>query len=328
MAELKISVAYDKERNIVRPENAVTGVNYHCPACGELLIFRRGQIKVPHFAHKQTEACNQETIVHQSAKLLIQKAIEDWKVGKSEPPVLERKCRVCDRNVEQNLPEKVDYASLEHRLPEGFIVDIGLIAHGNVEAAIEVRVTHEVDEAKAQQISIPFIEVDGNEILENPSRWKPTIDFFKPLTCTKCRLDFQNFRKKTLRIAKQTGVDLPTSFYRYASILCWQCNKEILVFTWPNHKMYSQELPIGQPPPKTLCFRFSKAVGRKYCMNTCIFCNAIQGDRFLHIEPEGPFLGLCYDEDTCGKDSLESFQEDLIKLASYADYIGDLERED
>jgi hypothetical protein len=319
MAELKISVAYDDERHVVRPENAMKGISYYCPACGELLIFRRGQIKVPHFAHKPTGVCSQETIVHQSAKLLIQKAIEDWKAGKSEPPILERKCHICSRRVEQSLPEKIDSAALEIKVPDGFVVDVGLIARGKVEAAIEVRVTHEVDEAKAQQLSLPFIEVDGSEILEEPTKWRPTIDGFNPVICPKCRLDFQKFREKTLQIVKQTGVELPTSFYRYAPTRCWRCKKEILAFTWPDHEMHSEELPSDHSPPKTLRYRFSKTVGGKYWVNTCPYCKQIQGDWFLHHEPDGPFSSFY-----CGEDTPEAFQEDLIKLASLADYRGDL----
>ncbi len=88
MVELKVPFGHDEEENIVYPVNAIKGVNYRCPSCKESLIFKSGAIKIHHFAHKPNTICNQETITHICAKLLIQKAVGDWKRGKSKAPVL------------------------------------------------------------------------------------------------------------------------------------------------------------------------------------------------------------------------------------------------
>jgi hypothetical protein len=130
---------------------------------------------------------------------------------------------------------------------------------------------------------------------------------------------FERFQYKTLQIACQTNLELPNSYYRYAPCQCWKCHKEILVFTWPGQEMHS-DIPPGKPPtPPTLRYEFSRTVGSHYWVNTCPYCKVIQGDFFLYIEPDGPFFAF-----KCGDDSPEAFRQDLMKLADYADYIGNL----
>ena len=36
---------------------------------------------------------------------------------------------------------------------------------------------------------------------------------------------------------------------------------------------------------------FSKTTGASYWMNHCQHCDALMGDHFLHMEPDGPFMG-------------------------------------
>src|SRR5215831_20691725 len=44
---------------------------YNCPGCSQTVILKRGQIKVPHFAHKPPTQCDYavgETLAHLAAK--------------------------------------------------------------------------------------------------------------------------------------------------------------------------------------------------------------------------------------------------------------------
>lgn len=81
---------------------------------------------------------------------------------------------------DQALPDKVDRAILEYRMPEGSIVDIALMVANEAAAAIEIRVTHAVDENKAKSLSVPFIELDGQAVIENPTIFQPIRDHFLP----------------------------------------------------------------------------------------------------------------------------------------------------
>lgn len=316
---LKIPLAHDETGSLVSVEHAISGGQYYCPSCGAGLILRRGTVKVAHFAHKPSDICNQETIIHKTAKLVVQQAVTDWKAGKRAAPVIQRACQVCHSLIAQPLPEKVETAQLEYRLSDGFIADVALLVQDKPQAAIEILVTHAVDEVKTANISVPFIELDGYAILESPTIWNPITDRFRPLTCPQCSQNFKKFQAKTSQVAKKTGIDLPTDYYRYAPCSCWRCKKEILVFTWPGRELHEKQPPSRQPTPNTIRFEYSKTVKGKYWANICPHCKAIQGDWFLFAEPEGPFFGL-----DCGEDTVEAFNRDLMTLAYWAAYNGNL----
>jgi competence CoiA-like predicted nuclease len=83
MKSLRIPIALDEHKKLCYPKDAERGKNYFCPSCGEAAIFRKGEIKIEHFAHKESLVCNQETITHITAKLFI--IIEIDEVGFYEP---------------------------------------------------------------------------------------------------------------------------------------------------------------------------------------------------------------------------------------------------
>jgi hypothetical protein len=317
MTGLSIPFAFNKERKLINPKDAVKNEDYFCPSCYELVVLRQGKIKVAHFAHKATNICNQETIIHKTAKLLVQKVVKDWVETKSNSPVLERICQICYSSVNQNLPEKVEDAILEYRLSDGSIADIALIVNNTAKAAIEIKVTHAVDEIKANKIAVPFIELDGYEVIANPTNWKPITDKFKPITCKKCKQAFIQFQDRINRIAKINNIILPTAYYRYGFCNCWKCNREIIVFAWPNESSHDNIQPKITPIPKTIQYRFSKTVGDKYWANVCQYCQSIQGDFFLYSEPDGAFFAL-----NCEEDSPSAFNLDILKIASHAAYNG------
>ena len=69
--QLKVPVALNNENRLCTPQQAIKGQDYICPSCQEKVILRKGAIKTAHFAHKLSEVCNQETILHKAAKHLI-----------------------------------------------------------------------------------------------------------------------------------------------------------------------------------------------------------------------------------------------------------------
>lgn len=313
MPKLRVPFVIDDKDQLYTPATAEKGKNYFCPACRVAVILKQGEIRTAHFAHKVSETCNQETITHKTAKLLIRKAVNEWRSGKSDPPILQRACQICGESMSQPLPEKVDSAILEYKLANGAIVDVALMVGDIAQAAIEIRVTHPVDEIKANRLTVPFIELDGYELIENPAVWRPITDNFKPLTCEQCRSNYSRFQVKVRQIAKASGIELPKMYYRYGFCKCWKCKREIVVFAWPKDGMHNNSAPKVNPPPRTVQYRFSKTVGDKYWVNTCPYCQSIQGDFFLYSEPDGPFFAL-----DCEEDSPAAFERDLLKIAMYA----------
>lgn len=317
--KLRVPFAFDDEKRLYDPYTAKKRKHYFCPACKDTVILRKGEIKKPHFAHKASETCNQETILHKTAKQLIVDAISDWKTDKIDAPVLKRTCEICRQSKDQPLPDKVEDAILEYRMSEGFIVDVALMVGNQPAAAIEIKVTHAVDKNKAKLLSSPFIEVDGQKIIENPTVLEPIQDHFLPLTCRACKQAKAQFQVKVKEISKQTGIELLGHYYRHGFCKCWKCKREIIVFAWPKVSQWDNSAPKVMPIPQTVQYRYSSTVGGRYWVNTCPHCRSIQGDWHLFSDPDGPFFGMC-----CEENSQEAYRKDMQDIIGYAIYNGTL----
>ncbi|MCW5822298.1 MAG: NERD domain-containing protein [Cyanobacteria bacterium TGS_CYA1] len=62
---------------------------------------------------------------------------------------------------------------------------------------------------------------------------------------------------------------------------CYKCREFIVVFTWSDHQMWSGMMP-PKPIPRSLKYRYSASLQKKYWVNTCQKCGATQGDSFVH----------------------------------------------
>ncbi len=317
--KLKVPFAYDGEKGLCAPQTAEKGKQYFCPACEDTVILKKGEIKTAHFAHKVSETCNQETIIHKIAKQRIVDVICEWKRGRINAPIFKRQCKICSELTDQPMPDKVERAVLEYKVTNGFIVDVALIVANEPAAAIEIRVSHAVDENKARLLPIPFIEVDGQAVIENPTIFEPVRDCFKEFTCKRCKQTIKQFGVKVNKIAKQTNVDLPDRYYRYGFWECWKCKREIILFAWPKTSDWDKSAPKVKPIPRTIQYRYSKTVAGRYWVNTCPYCKSIQGDWFLFAYP-GPFFGV-----RCKEDSQDAYNKDMQDIVvSYAEYKSEL----
>jgi hypothetical protein len=315
--KLRVPFAVDGEERLYNPETAEKGKHYFCPACQDTVILRKGKIKTAHFAHKASETCNQETILHKTAKQRIVEVISNWKSGKIDAPILKRTCEICRKSIDQPLPDKVECAMLEYRMLDGFIIDVALMVKNKPAAAIEVRVTHAVDERKAELVSVPFIELEGQKVIENPAVFEPIHDQFFPFTCRSCKQAKARFQIKVNEIAQQTGVELPDRYYRYGFCECWRCKREIIVYAWPKISEWDYSAPKVKPIPRTIQYRYSRTVSRKYWVNTCPRCKSIQGDWPLFCEPDGPFFGI-----RCKEDSRGAYHKDMQRIVGHVVYNG------
>lgn len=320
--KLRVPFAFDDEKRLHNPQTAEKGKPYFCPACQDAVILKKGEIKTAHFAHKASETCNQETILHKTAKQLIVDAISDWKSDKTDAPVLKRTCEICHQSKDQSLPDKVECAMLEYRMSDGFVVDVALMVESEPAAAIEIRVSHAVDENKAKLLSVPFIELEGQKVIENPTVFEPILDRFLSFTCGACKQAKARFQVKVKEIAKQTGIELPARYYRYGFCKCWKCKREIIVFAWPKTSQWDRSAPKMEPIPRTIQYRYSNTVSNKYWVNTCLCCGSIQGDWHLFSEPDGPFFGI-----RCEENSQDAYRKDMQNIIGYAVYNGMLKED-
>lgn len=279
---LKTPYALNKQGNLTPPTEASKDSIYYCPSCEKPLIFKRGDIKIPHFAHypEFKHLCSQESIEHQTAKRLIKAEIEKWKSGKCDAPTLQRECSECNwEKVTHRLPDKVESATLEYNI-DGYRVDVALIdTTGTAIAAVEIFHTHRIDKDKASTLSIPFIELKAEDIIEEPNLWI-TINHsgLNNTTCPTCK----SFRERVKAIAEQTNVQFDEGYYTPGIDDCYRCHKEILIFKWSRggqnlSDIWNRPEPMGHPRPRTIEYRYTHTTGTSYWANTCPYCKAVQG---------------------------------------------------
>jgi len=70
MNEIKIIYCYDESKNVIYYKKTTRGNKYFCIDCGEELIYKEGNIKTKHLAHKNIKNCHStgESIFHKHWK--------------------------------------------------------------------------------------------------------------------------------------------------------------------------------------------------------------------------------------------------------------------
>lgn len=177
---LRVPLARSAAGKLTRPEEAVASDAYSCADCSRPVRLRKGEFRTPHFYHVPGEegdslcAFSGERGDHLAAKLLVIRAVEEWRRGETESPRLSRRCVACGKRQLQPLPPKVAAAKAEVCVPGGCIVDVGLIDEtGAVVAAVEVHATHAVDDAKRRRLgNLPWCEVRAEDLLRQPYVWR------------------------------------------------------------------------------------------------------------------------------------------------------------
>jgi hypothetical protein len=188
---------------LVSPTKAEKGILYHCPECRDKIVFRKGAIKVPHFAHHGDSKCNPETILHKAGKLSVLHTIESWKAGTLPKPLIFKKHELCQKQSCYDLPECIERALMEHRIPSGRVLDVALMGPESVVLGVEIYVTHRVDAAKKSAVPYPWVEVDAQAVIDSPLKWicLQEADCFMKEECAEC-LSIQKARQEELELMK------------------------------------------------------------------------------------------------------------------------------
>lgn len=116
---------------------------------------------------------------------------------------VERECHRCGDTWTKPLGN-VTHGVEEYTLENGRRVDVALFLESNFRAAVEIRATHAVDAAKAASLKhIRWVELDAEQVVEDPLRWRPTRRRRKEL-CPGC----EQTRRGVLDACREVGAPL------------------------------------------------------------------------------------------------------------------------
>ena len=207
---IKYKSAYDFQGKIVTIDNVKRDENeefqkYTCISCGAELITKMGNVKIHHFAHKQTINCNGETYLHNLGKRLF---FDEYTtcLGNKTPFTIQqyrekvcncfekefgKKCYLDEELVSFNLTSFFDEIEMEKK-DSDFIPDLKLKRKNATEVIyIEIAVTHLSTEKKLNS---------KNRIIELKVDEESDLDVIKQhkLSIENSKLLFKNFDIKKI----------------------------------------------------------------------------------------------------------------------------------
>ena len=145
---------------------------FTCPWCEEDVVLKKGNTRAHHFSHSSHSECGlakgatkaMESVQHRRAKQLLCTHLPRWAF---EAPCLT--CSVVQRF--QWMDPREFTAAEELRYNDGeFVLDAGIVANGNVVAAIEVLNTHAIGvdkRGKLERAGVIVVEVKAQEVIES-----------------------------------------------------------------------------------------------------------------------------------------------------------------
>ena len=209
----RVPYGLDPTGAITGVERAARGVAYSCPQCLSPLTLRAGQIKAKHFAHRGGGSCSYESVLHHAAKRKVEEVVKAWLEDAGEAPTIILPCEgnrigLCNSKLHRPLRrDRVDEVRLEAVVGD-FRPDVVLFYQGKAVLAVEILVSHQVDEAKAGASLHRWIELGAEAVLESPRAWRPTnhSDWGK-VRCEFCAgVDFKSMEQSIARMCEEAEV--------------------------------------------------------------------------------------------------------------------------
>ncbi len=275
-AGFRVPFGLDPSGALAAPEQAVRSERYVCPACGDRLTYRAGQIISANFAHRGGTGCTAESALHAAAKLLVAESVRAWLAGSGPRPVVRRSCS-CGLIKDDPIRGGVVGVTLEHRLRAGdndLVADVALLdAAGGIRLLVEILVGHEVDPDKRKALaaeSIPWIELEAETVVDEAVVWKPrATGNVRAIECRDCKPILEARAAKLRLIARRANVPASPTGYVVTAYPCYRCHADTPLYFWEGMFVYSDP---PKPVPATVQMRDSRAANRRYYANTCGFC--------------------------------------------------------
>lgn len=142
--------------------------NYTCPECNNDVIFRKGNINVPHFSHKACGLCYyydkpNESEIHKRGKILMKKLL------KTKNCFILKQCNKCNKvdhividKYNKNSKVKLEY-SFEFNSSQKR-ADVCYLENNKIKYIFEIFYKHKTEETSRPD---PWFEIDATELLSN-----------------------------------------------------------------------------------------------------------------------------------------------------------------
>jgi len=155
----------------ILPKNAEKNIKYTCPECNKIAILRKGNIRIPHFAHKvdNNSGCNYynhpgESEIHKLAKYILADALE-----KRILKEIFWMCRKCETMSDgPGFSVDIEYkdgdsVKVEYR-GDGYVADVAVLNGGKVRYIFEVLNTHRTTSNCRPE---PWFEILADDIVNS-----------------------------------------------------------------------------------------------------------------------------------------------------------------
>lgn len=284
--------------DLARDEQRPAGMT--CVGCTQPVSLRAGKQVRPHFGHRPGAVCTApETVLHSTAIRVIAGALSDA-ISTGIPYPVQWWCRSCASQNEGNLARGSNRSvTVDAALPGVlFRPDVAVLAAGRPVAAIEVIVTHDLEDVTAayyEDAGMPVIRVwpswetlaalrsgllleDGSPVftISGTARCTAPAHVEPVMQCGTCVQPAHVFRLETVR----ERVD------------CWRCGKDVPVleltrigdgaaFTASNPAV-GGVVAISDGTGVKLAEAFSKTADKRYLMHHCPECKAKVGDFYAY----------------------------------------------
>ncbi len=170
----------------VYPAAAKKGIPYFCPQCHGRVHLRSGPHVVPHFYHVQPNTtCSGEGVVHRAAKALLL-----YWINQGQAIRLAYSCPRCQHEGSYSWPFSRTSTAIQEYTLGKYRGDIVILDdHYHPQADLEILVSHRVDDQKASQLPVPWVELEAEFILQCPTVLWPLRSgggWATPSTCAHC----------------------------------------------------------------------------------------------------------------------------------------------
>jgi hypothetical protein len=163
-------------KKYVLPNNASRHISYICIECNENLIFKKGNIKRPHFSHKAKSECTyyehpSESQIHKDAKY----RLADWVTNKKDinfhwkclnTELYGKYCNKEDDKTKYKITyEEGDIVKVEYRNENPlFIADVAIINENKIKYVFEI---HHTNKTLTETRPEPWFEVNAKDIINS-----------------------------------------------------------------------------------------------------------------------------------------------------------------